>query len=102
MGDTQDSTDTMEERGGLQMLMLLLMPSLLRIPTCSMDTDWDTMVDTILTTMVPDTTMEDKQTEFKQNTTTTSSNSCQNKIKVEIEVKTLVSTKGNIEIKCTK
>merc|ERR1712243_242170 len=48
----------------------------------------DTMVDTILTTMVPDTTMEDKQTEFKQNTTTTSSNSYQNKIKVEIEVKT--------------
>merc|ERR1719414_1026616 len=36
---------TMEGRGGLQMLMLLLMPSLLRIPTYSMDTDWDTMVD---------------------------------------------------------
>merc|ERR1719414_2799922 len=31
---------TMEGRGGLQMLMLLLMPSLLRIPTYSMDTDW--------------------------------------------------------------
>merc|ERR1712243_302221 len=88
--------DTGEGRAGLQMLMLPLMPSLLRIPTCSMDTDWDTMVDTILTTM------EDKQAEFKQNTTTTSSNSCQNKIKVETEVKTLVSTKRNIEIKCTK
>merc|ERR1712002_477745 len=98
MGDTQDSTDTMEERGGLQMLMLLLMPSLLRIPTCSMDTDWDTMVDTILTTMVPDTTMEDKQTEFKQNTTTTSSNSYQNKIKVEIEVKTLFRLNGILKL----
>merc|ERR1719334_2882685 len=93
----------MEGRGGLQMLMLPLMPSLLRIPTCSMDTDWDTMVDTIdiRTILVPDTTMEDKQTECKQNLTTISSNSYQNKIKVEIEVKTLVSTKRNIENKFT-
>merc|ERR1711955_143340 len=58
---------TMEGRGGL------LMPSLLRIPTYSMDTDWDTMVDTMVDTIRTTLdTMEDKQTECKQNTTTRS------------------------------
>merc|ERR1719481_2535898 len=69
--DTWDTMDFWEGRGGLQMLMLSLMPSLLRIPTCSMDTDWDTMVDTIDIRTTLDT-MEDKQAECKQNTTTTS------------------------------
>merc|ERR1739842_200064 len=71
--DTEDTMDchmSMEGRGGRQMLMLPLMWVLIHI--CSMDTtDVDTMVLTIRTTL-DTTSLEDKQSECKQNTTTTS------------------------------